>query len=509
MRGALKTGIVVLATLILTAPAYATFPGENGKIAFVSCNGEVWVVNPDGTGLTQITNSHGSSTDDQEPVWSPANVSSRIAFASDPDANNHHEIYTMNPDGSGPTRVTFTPTVEDNREPAWSADGSKIAFTRYLPGGCSTLAIVDANGGVPVTLDPTPYCERRADWSPVAERIAFTTSPNAPGLYRLYTVAPDGSGLDELASGITPSGKPRWSPERSGLRSTASRSRRTVTRRTSRCRTTPSGHPTVRSCCGGPLRSDGNIFVANERGGEEFSPTSASGPNPAPDWQALPGTPAVSPYPRPKGATPFHTALVPAQRECTSPDRVHGPPLAFGSCASPTLASDFLTVGTPDANGQPAKSSGFMRLEVLVGDPGTAADEADVAVTFELKDVRCRTAAAPCTDGSPPDYDGELQAIMPMQITDRFNGGLGTQAATAEAPFQSRITIPCFPTSDLTVGSSCLLSTTLDAVVPGQIREGKRAVWGLGALQIVDGGADGQASTDDYTLFAVPGVFIP
>ena len=122
-----------------------------------------------------------------------------------------------------------------------------------------------------------------------------------------------------------------------------------------------------------------------------------------------------------------------------------------------------------------------MRLEVLVGDPGTAADEADVAVTFELKDVRCRTAATPCTDGSPPDYDGELQAIMPMQITDRFNGGLGTQAATAEAPFQSRITIPCFPTGDMTVGSSCLLSTTLDAVVPGQVREGKRAVWGLGS----------------------------
>ena len=43
-----------------------------------------------------------------------------------------------------------------------------------------------------------------------------------------------------------------------------------------------------------------------------------------PDWQPLPVA-----YPRPKGATPTRVSLVPAYRQCTSPDRTHGPPLAF------------------------------------------------------------------------------------------------------------------------------------------------------------------------------------
>ena len=40
-------------------------------------------------------------------------------------------------------------------------------------------------------------------------------------------------------------------------------------------------------------------------------------------------------YPRPKSASPVHVSLVPAFRQCTTPDRMHGPPLAFASCASP------------------------------------------------------------------------------------------------------------------------------------------------------------------------------
>ena len=56
-------------------------------------------------------------------------------------------------------------------------------------------------------------------------------------------------------------------------------------------------------------------------------------------------------YPRPKGATPHRTPLVPAYQECTAPNRVHGPPLDDPSCAPPVQQSGTLTVGTPDANG--------------------------------------------------------------------------------------------------------------------------------------------------------------
>src|SRR5207245_8050483 len=82
-------------------------------------------------------------------------------------------------------------------------------------------------------------------------------------------------------------------------------------------------------------------------------------------------------YARPKGATPLRASLVPAYRSCTSPNRMHGGPLAGGSCNPPVQQSNFLTVGTPDANGAAAKSIGSVRLDVMPGDPSTTADEAD------------------------------------------------------------------------------------------------------------------------------------
>src|SRR5690349_4715296 len=61
-------------------------------------------------------------------------------------------------------------------------------------------------------------------------------------------------------------------------------------------------------------------------------------------------------HPRPRGATPLRAALVPAYEKCTSPNTRHGPPLAFPSCSPPVQTSNFLTVGTPDANGAGANS---------------------------------------------------------------------------------------------------------------------------------------------------------
>ena len=60
-------------------------------------------------------------------------------------------------------------------------------------------------------------------------------------------------------------------------------------------------------------------------------------------------------YPRPKGATPMRASLVPAYNQCTSPNRVHGPPdipggtNPDGSCNPPTQTSGQITVGSPDA----------------------------------------------------------------------------------------------------------------------------------------------------------------
>ena len=68
---------------------------------------------------------------------------------------------------------------------------------------------------------------------------------------------------------------------------------------------------------------------------------------------------ASATHPRPKGATPLRVSIVPAFKQCTAPNRTHGAPLAFPSCNPPVQTSNFLTVGSPDANGAPANSVGF------------------------------------------------------------------------------------------------------------------------------------------------------
>ncbi len=230
-----------------------------------------------------------------------------------------------------------------------------------------------------------------------------------------------------------------------------------------------------------------------------------SGPDEALYWVAINSGQVrrlVPNYPRPRGATPIRVALVPAYAPCASPNRTHGPALAFGSCNPPAQQSAQLTVGTPDANSRTANSEGHVRFGTVVGDPGTPADEADVTLRVELTDVRRRSDLA--------DYTGQLQASAALRITDRDNAppaGGSPAASVQDGTFAW--TVPCAATADTAVGATCSVVTSADAVTPGVIKEGMRAIWQLGQVQVFDGGADGQASTTPNTLFATQGVFVP
>jgi predicted acyl esterase len=201
---------------------------------------------------------------------------------------------------------------------------------------------------------------------------------------------------------------------------------------------------------------------------------------------------ALGTYPRPKGATPFRVPLTPAFAQCTAPNRTHGAPLAFGSCAAPDPTSDYLTVGTPDANGQGANSVGYVVYSV-----GTS----DVNVSASVSDVR--------RQGTLADYTGELGVEQGAQITDRLNGADEDEGATVQAsPF--RFAVPCTATAGTAVGSTCSVSSSFNAIVPGSVVAGKRTIWELQDVRVFDGGADGQAgTTGDNTLFEHQGVFVP
>ena len=211
-------------------------------------------------------------------------------------------------------------------------------------------------------------------------------------------------------------------------------------------------------------------------------------------------------YPRPVGATPTRASLVPAYAQCTSPNRVHGPPdfpgnasNPDGSCNPPAQTSSQLTVGSPDANGAGAQSLGFAKLATILGNPGTSADEADVRVTAQITDVRKRSDLT--------DYTGQLQLDTTIRVIDRNNGPTETGVGQ-DTPF--RVTIPCTATGSATVGSTCAVNTTVDAVLgAGAIKETMRTIWQLGQVRVNDGGADGVVSTTPNTLFAVQGLFVP
>ena len=109
----------------------------------------------------------------------------------------------------------------------------------------------------------------------------------------------------------------------------------------------------------------------------------------------------------------MHASLVPAYTPCASPNRQHGPPLAFASCNPPVQASDELTVGSADSNGKPSRSVSWIKLKTVPGTPPNPPDDADVQLEAAITDVY--------NQGALSDYTGELRAQLSLRITDKLN----------------------------------------------------------------------------------------
>ena len=196
----------------------------------------------------------------------------------------------------------------------------------------------------------------------------------------------------------------------------------------------------------------------------------------------------------------------------------HGGPLAVPSC-KPPLQSIYLTMNAPDRpapNHTTAIGAGLVTLKVTCLVPGTTTqvtgpggagecsdpgDQIDVKITTTTTGIYCVTASGGCLSAGSL-YQGEVMGVMSIRVTDRLNGSGQVHPATAaDYPFQWKV--QC-------VSGNCNSVTSADIVMPGVAREGKRAVWGLGQVQVYDGGADGDADTaGDNTLFMTQGLFTP
>jgi hypothetical protein len=239
----------------------------------------------------------------------------------------------------------------------------------------------------------------------------------------------------------------------------------------------------------------------------------------------LGAAPAQATHPRPKSASPMRMPLVPAYAACAAPNRAHGPPLAFASCNPPAQTSAQATVGTPDAFGGAANSTGYLRFwHIITCTSNCPGDSDDIGLDIALNDVRCVPTGARCGTANasgPADYSGEVRFSFAFRFTDHWNAttlGGGTDAATAQgfyfdqvlASGSTTLAWACAQSGSTSTGSTCNLHTSLMALFPSSVESDKRTIWALDELRIFDGGADGDGdTTSDNTVFARPGIFIP
>ncbi|HEY3023650.1 MAG TPA: hypothetical protein VGK11_08450, partial [Actinomycetota bacterium] len=179
-RGVLLTAlaIVALSSSLAVAPiAHAAFPGQNGRIAYVTTVGDhrvIETVEAQG-GDRQPLIDLGSGRDAIDPAWSHDGL--KIAFAGQESPGGPFVIYTANADGTGsPQQVTtegWSGWVSDT-DPAWMPTGGFIAFVRTFVGDRSEIWLVDVVTGSTGGDSMSGLDARDPAWSPDGGRIAFT-----------------------------------------------------------------------------------------------------------------------------------------------------------------------------------------------------------------------------------------------------------------------------------------------------------------------------------------------
>ncbi len=147
----------------------------------------------------------------RDPAPSPDGL--RIAFVVSDEIQWIGDIWVVNRDGTGLTRITDDPEMDD--QPAWSPDGGRIAFRSYRTGRQGDIWVMGSDGADPVNLTPDPLPgvldERRPAWSPDGERIAFAT--NAAGNVDIWTMKADGSDPLRITATSDLDTEPSWSPD--------------------------------------------------------------------------------------------------------------------------------------------------------------------------------------------------------------------------------------------------------------------------------------------------------
>jgi ABC-type sugar transport system substrate-binding protein len=184
----LAATFTVIPTEIPT-PTATAIPPLPCTIAFDTdrdANREIYVMGPDGSNPTNLTNNPG---DDTDPAWSPDG--SQIAFVSSRvnDKEGGQFIYVMNADGSNVRQLT---QENESKYPDWSHDGSQITYTNK-----GDIYVIKADGsGQSVNMTNSPEEDMQSTWSPDGSKIAWLSGKNEK--WNIMVMNTDGSNVKKL-----------------------------------------------------------------------------------------------------------------------------------------------------------------------------------------------------------------------------------------------------------------------------------------------------------------------
>ena len=183
----------------------------------VTSMGHIWVMDADGSNLTNLTTNRGSFFN-FGPTWLPNGE--QVAFGSSGPPSQLSDIYKMNSDGSNQTNLTNTPEV-DELYPDFSPDGSQRCVYRGLMTQGSGIYVMDADGS-----NPTRVSDERSgvgcQWSPDGSKIAFTYPVDDAG--DVFVTNADGSGnTTNLTRNPAEDGVGGWSPDGTKISFTSDR----------------------------------------------------------------------------------------------------------------------------------------------------------------------------------------------------------------------------------------------------------------------------------------------
>lgn len=190
----------------------SAFSPDGSKIAFIrnelNPDTELWIMDADGTDQVRLTDNTAVET---RPAFSPDGQT--IAFTrrdpTNPDPGKRRDdIYRINIDGMGETRLTNHPAVDTTAN--FSPDGAKIAFNSTRDRNSGEIYLMDADGANVTRLTTNEAADEFPVFSPDGKRMAF--SSDRDGDEEIYTMEADGTDQVPLTDDPAADFRPDWGP---------------------------------------------------------------------------------------------------------------------------------------------------------------------------------------------------------------------------------------------------------------------------------------------------------